>query len=81
MKITPGVSFESMHKKAENKIAGIERKIDKLYKIRDALLEFTRYCSRRKKLKNVNLYTLLKRKVFPVINSNKKHTTKKPSRK
>ena len=45
MKISPKMSCESVHEKANSKIIDIEAKIKELNRIKDALHKFTMFCS------------------------------------
>ena len=45
MKISPDVSCESVHQKAMSKITDIDTKISDLNSIKNALTQFTKYCS------------------------------------
>ncbi len=59
LKVSPGVSCESIRRKAAEKIGEIEKKISDLEKIKDALKNFTRYCRPGKSVEECELINLL----------------------
>ncbi|MDA3940635.1 MAG: MerR family DNA-binding protein [Spirochaetia bacterium] len=61
MKVVSGSSCESVHKKAEQKIEDINRKISELYRIKDALSKFTQHCSLGKGIKECEFLHLLEK--------------------
>jgi MerR family transcriptional regulator, copper efflux regulator len=61
MKITPGMSCESVHKRASLKIQDVENKINELERIKDGLIKFTRFCSPGKNISDCQFITLLEK--------------------
>ena len=59
MKIVPGMSCESVHEKAKSKILDIKNKIKELDRIKNALTQFTRYCSPEKGIEECEFLHLM----------------------
>ena len=59
MKISPEMSCESVHGKANRKIMDIEAKIKELNRIKEALNKFTMFCSPDKRIEECEFLHLL----------------------